>query len=426
MAEARAMPTVYTVSQVVAMVKGCLERTFPFIDIEAEISNWRQYASGHSYFVLKDSGAQLNAVLFAGVPCDCRASLGDGRRVKVRGQLTMYTQRGECQFKVLRIRLAGEGELMAQFLALRAKLDAEGLFAQSRKRELPKFPRRIGLVTSPSGAVVHDMCRVLLRRFPNLHITIFPTLVQGSEAAASIVGALRRAAGMPLDLVIVARGGGSFEDLFCFNDERLVRELAAFPVPVISAVGHETDFTLCDFVADMRAGTPSIAAEIAVPVMADITTRLDGVAQRMKRALQSRSDGIEQHLDRISGALGSSLRSRLAAVEAELAAASRTLAASLRGATGTAAARLQAIAAALPRAAALSCERASRRLDADASKLSLLSPYSVLQRGYSLTTDAAGNVVREAAKLAEGEIIHTRLMDGSVTSIVSVCNDNKT
>ena len=415
---AKAMPAVYTVSQVVAMVKGCLERTFAFIDIEAEISNWRQYPSGHAYFALKDAGAQLNAVLFAGVPCDCRASLGDGRRVKVRGQVTMYPQRGECQFKVLRIRLAGEGELMAQFLALRAKLASEGLFAQTRKRRLPRIPRRIGLVTSPAGAVVHDMCRVLLRRFPNISITIFPALVQGADAPASIVAALGRAASAALDLVIVARGGGSFEDLFCFNDEQVVRTVAAFPVPVISAVGHETDYTLCDFAADLRAGTPSIAAEIAVPVMADIMERLDAMSRRLVVLLQGAGEMAGQHLDRLSSSIAGALRSRLASTGAELAAAERTLASALRAGLAAASARLDAIAAALPRAAAIASERASQRLTAADAKLSLLSPYAVLDRGYSLTTDAAGNIVRDASTLSKGDTISTRFAVGSVTSTV--------
>ncbi len=422
--QSRQMPAVYTVSQVVAMVKGCLERTFPFIDIEAEISNFRQYSSGHAYFVLKDSGAQLNAVLFAGVPCDCRTALGDGRRVKVRGQLTMYTQRGECQFKVLRLRLAGEGELMARYLALKASLAAEGLFNMERKRHLPRFPRRIGIVTSPSGAVIHDMCRVLLRRFANIAIFIFPSLVQGAEAPASLLAALEQARARTtgpnaLDLVIIARGGGSFEDLFCFNDEALVRAVAAFPVPVISAVGHETDYTLCDFAADFRAGTPSIAAEVAVPVYADILAQINNAARRIAACLRSQSDNTEQHLDRLAAALASTLSGRLASTSREIDSSVRAMASAMRFRLENALQRLATDEKALPRAAERAAERASERLSSLETHLGLLSPYSVLERGYSLTTDSNGNVVKSSADLSPGAIVSTRLAHGSFTSQIT-------
>ena len=292
--QAKAMPPVLTVSQLVSEIKSSLEHSFRTVDLEAEISNWRPYPSGHCYFSLKDSGAQISAVLFASVPCDCRDRLCDGRRVKVRAQVTLYPQRGDLQLKILRIKVAGEGELMAQYLALKAKLEAEGLFDRSRKRPLPPMPRRIGLVTSPAGAVVHDMCRVLTRRFRNLEIRLFPAQVQGVDAPRSLIAGLAyfnslfddpdEAAWRP-DLVIVARGGGSFEDLFCFNDEGLVRAIAASRAPVISAVGHETDYTLCDFAADKRAGTPSIAAETAVPELASVCS----ASPRFRRVFPGRS-----------------------------------------------------------------------------------------------------------------------------------------
>ena len=421
------MPPVYSVSQVVAMMKGCLEKAFPSIDIEAEISNWRRYPSGHCYFALKDAGAQLSCVLFARVPCDCRDALADGRRVKVRGRLSVYPQRGECQFIVMRIKLAGEGELMAKYLALKAKLEAEGLFARERKRPLPKYPRRIAIVTSPAGAVIHDMCGVLTRRFPNLEIRLFPAQVQGADAPRSLVAGVAYFSDLTRewrpDLLIVARGGGSFEDLFCFNDEGLVRAIAACPVPVISAVGHETDFTLCDFAADVRAGTPSIAAEIAVPVLAELKRRILTARDTLAERLRSRADASAQHLDRLSDALAAAMRIRLERAQARIDANSRALAASLRNAADAANVRLSHLSGRLPRAMALALERAQARLDRDSSRLQLLSPYAVLARGYSLTTDADGRVVKDAASVAPGAVITTRLMKGYVeSSVISASN----
>ena len=416
------MPPVYSVSQVVAMMKTCLESKFPSIDIEAEISNWRRYPSGHCYFALKDDGAQLNSVLFARVPCDCRDALADGRRVKVRGRISVYPQRGECQFVVLRIKLAGEGELMAKYLALKAKLEAEGLFARERKRPLPKYPRRIAVVTSPAGAVIHDMCGVLTRRFPNLEIRLFPAQVQGADAPRSLIAGVTYFSDLTRDwipdLLIVARGGGSFEDLFCFNDEGLVRAIAACPIPVISAVGHETDFTLCDFVADVRAGTPSIAAEIAVPVLDDICRRLAAAAETLAERLRSRADAAAQHLDRLSDALVAAMRSRLERASMHIDAQARSLSSSLRNAAETANVRLAHLSDRLPRALELALERAESRLERDRSRLELLSPYAVLKRGYSLTTDSAGNVVKDASSLAADDVITTRLMNGFVDSRV--------
>lgn len=423
---APAMPPVFTVSQVVAMMKDCLERRFPSVDIEAEISNWRLYPSGHCYFALKDAGAQIGAVLFARVPCDCRASLCDGRRVKARGRISVYPQRGECQFVVTRIKLAGEGELMAKYLALKAKLENEGLFASTRKKPLPRFPRRIAIVTSPAGAVIHDMCGVLTRRFPNLEIRLYPALVQGADAPRSLVAGVEYFSRLAVsegdwkpDLLIVARGGGSFEDLFCFNDEALVRTLAACPIPTISAVGHETDYTLCDFAADVRAGTPSIAAEIAVPVLDEIKRSLTASAAALAERLRSRGDALSQHLDRLSDALAASMRSRMERTSEHLAAASRSLSASLRTGVESASMRVSHLTGRLPRAVSIACERAEARLERDRSRLSLLSPYAVLERGYSLTTDASGGVVRDAGALRPGDMITTRLMQGTVRSCVA-------
>ena len=281
--------TPFTVSSLTDRIKRSLEPQFAKIYVEAEISGWRRHSSGHCYFTLKDSGAQISAVMFASAyeRCRAKASLADGAKVLVYANVSVYPPQGKYQLVVLAAKPVGDGDLMQRYLELKAKLEAEGLFDKSRKRPLPFMPRRIAIVTSESGAVIHDMCNVVSRRFPNVAIRLYPAQVQGAEAPAAIIAGIEYfntasvLAGWVPDLLIVARGGGSFEDLFCFNDEALVRAVAASKIPVISAVGHETDFTLCDFAADVRAGTPSIAAEIAVPLLSEISSRLESASRQM-------------------------------------------------------------------------------------------------------------------------------------------------
>ena len=374
-----ATPPVWTVTSLTAAIKGRLESEFRLVDVEGEISGWRVYPSGHAYFTLKDEGAQISAVMFASAFAKAagRESFKDGVKVKVRGSVSVYEPRGAYQIVVRRMKRVGEGELMQRYVELKAKLEKEGLFDAGRKRPLPYLPHRIGLVTSEAGAVVHDMCTVLTRRFPALEIRLFPCLVQGEAAPPTIIGGIRYFNDCPdwrADLVIVARGGGSFEDLFCFNDEALVREVAASRIPTISAVGHETDFTLCDFAADRRAGTPSIAAEIAVPRLDELRQRIADADARIVRALCGRGEWFAQRLDQLSESLGSAL--------------------------------------------VLYRERVERRFERAKTRLELLSPYSVLERGYSLTTDASGEVLRDASAVRPGDMIVTRLCRGEIRSVV--------
>lgn len=391
----------FSVTELTAQLKSLLETRFTRIYVEAEISGWRLYPSGHAYFTLKDSGAQISAVMFASslARCRVRATLKDGVKVLVYGTVSVYAPRGNYQLTVLAAKLVGEGDLMQQYLALKAKLEAEGLFAAERKRALPFLPRRIGIVTSEAGAVIHDMCTVLTRRFPALNITLFPCLVQGAEAPKSIIAGIRyfNSLALPPDLLIVARGGGSFEDLFCFNDEELVRTVAASTIPTISAVGHETDFTLCDFAADERAGTPSIAAEMAVPLFSDLTTQLSDFASQLVVALRSKGEFFAQRLDQLSDGLRASLM--LSQAKAER--------------------RLSSLLPRLTPALKLALQRAEHRLETATTKVKAYSPYDVLNRGYSLTTDVNGVIVRDADLLATGTILKTRLAKGSVVSIVS-------
>ena len=374
-------PRPFTVSELTAGIKGALESRFTKIYVEAEISGWRLYPSGHAYFTLKDSGAQISCVMFASslARCKAKAGLRDGAKVLVYANVTVYPPKGNYQLVVLAAKLAGVGDLMQRYLELKAKLESEGLFEAARKRPLPFLPRRIGIVTSEAGAVIHDMCTVLTRRFPALEIRLFPCLVQGAEAPTTIVSGIRYfnsgADGWAADLIIVARGGGSFEDLFCFNDESLVRAVAGSRIPTISAVGHETDFTLCDFAADRRAGTPSIAAEIAVPVLADLRSQVADFGMRLATSLRAKGEFYAQRLDHLSESLSRSLD--------------------------------------------FCRERYERRLERASTKLSLLSPYGVLERGYSLTTAEDGSVVRDAAQLKPGDRVRTRLACGEFTSSVN-------
>jgi exodeoxyribonuclease VII large subunit len=414
----------FTVSVLTGHIKSLVEGSFTKIFVEGEISGWRPAASGHVYFTLKDASAQISAVMFRSAfeRCRARASLKDGAKVIVYANATVYAPRGQYQLNVLAARLTGEGDLMQRYLELKARLEAEGLFDAARKRPLPFLPRRIGLVTSPSGAVVHDMCRVLMRRFPALEVRIFPAVVQGDAAPPTIVAGLRHFGGCAdwrADLVIVARGGGSFEDLFCFNDESVVRAVAECPVPVVSAVGHETDFTLCDFAADVRAGTPSMAAELAVPVLAELRRKLELASSSLAASLRGKYEWYAQRVDGLSDSLASSLRGRSEWCAQRLAGLSALLAPALMRFEANLRRRVEVLDAKLAPATLRHKESELRRtVEVLGAKLALLSPFSVLDRGYSLTTDAAGRVVRSASDAKPGDEITTRLRDGSLVSKV--------
>lgn len=400
-------PKPYTVSSLTSELKTALETRWSHIYLEAEISGWRLYPSGHAYFTLKDSGAQISAVMFKSSYEAClrkhpgiETQLKDGAKVLVYGNVTVYAPRGNYQLVVLAAKLVGEGDLMQQYLELKAKLEAEGLFDPARKRLLPFMPRRIGIVTSEAGAVIHDMCTVLMRRFPALEIRLYPSLVQGGGAPASIIAGIRYFNSdeeWKADLLIVARGGGSFEDLFCFNDETLVREVAASKIPTISAVGHETDFTLCDFAADKRAGTPSIAAEIAVPCLADLKAQISDCRLRLVSALRGKGEFFAQRVDQLSDALGASLEIALANSERRLARVTPRLEPALK----------------------LHMQRAEARVQKAEAQLRAYSPYGVLERGYSLTTADDGSVVKDASVLKNGDVLTTRFAKGTVSSVVS-------
>lgn len=291
----------FTVSELTTYVKALLDRdeVLSQASVRGEISNFAAPGSGHLYFSLKDEHSQLRCVCFRGDACRLGFEPEDGQRVLAHGNVTVYEPRGEYQLIVRAMRPDGAGELAEAIKRLRAKLEAEGLFEPSRKRPLPRFPRRIALVTSPTGAAVRDLITVISRRFPPAELTVVPTVVQGEAAPESIVGALSRATKLlDPELVIVGRGGGSLEDLWAFYDERVVRAVFACPVPIISAVGHETDLSLCDEVADARAPTPSAAGELAVPDASELRATVERLGERAEVALARR---LEASASRLSG-----------------------------------------------------------------------------------------------------------------------------
>jgi len=428
---------VCTVSELTARIKASLEDRFPAVWVEGEISNLRTPSSGHAYFTLKDDGAQLRCVLFRGRGRRVAFQPEDGMQVLAFGGLDVYLARGEYQLVVELLEPKGLGALQLAFEQLKRRLEAEGLFEAARKRPLPPFPRTIGIVTSPTGAAIRDMLHIIDRRFADLRILITPVRVQGEEAPGEIVRALRDLQEIPeLDVVIVGRGGGSIEDLWAFNDERVARAIAACRVPVISAVGHETDFTIADFVADLRAPTPSGAAELVVReklavarALVDLyeglkqamagrlareRARVDSVARRRVltdaaralRELYRRVDDLTARLTR-----GVHAGRRQAAHRVSLARnALRSLNPVARIATGTT--LLSQLRGRLASAAGHRAKASRHRFDAAVGRLDSLSPLAVLGRGYSLTRLASGAIVRSAAQTRPGDAVEILLHQG--------------
>src|SRR5437868_2821968 len=283
---------IFTVSELTRNIRGTLETKFGAVWVQGEISNYKLHPSGHQYFTLKDQRAQISCVIWRDSMAPLRKPLADGAQVQVYGTVTVFEARGQYQLNVQILQPRGVGLLQAKFEALKRKLEAEGLFAPERKRPLPKFPRRIGIITSPSGAAIRDMLNVLRRRAPWLEILVNPVRVQGPGAAQEIAVAIREFATpnkafAPVDLIVITRGGGSIEDLWEFNEEIVARAIFNSAVPIVSAIGHEIDFTICDFVADLRAPTPSAAAELIVPDMAELERRIGELENCLHRCLRS-------------------------------------------------------------------------------------------------------------------------------------------
>src|SRR5438876_1594604 len=382
---------VFSVSELTRNIRNTLEAKFSAVWVQGEISNYKLHPSGHQYFTLKDQRAQISCVIWRDTIVPPRQALVDGTQVQVYGTVTVYETRGQYQLSVQILQPRGVGVLQAKFEALKRKLDAEGLFAPERKRPLPKFPRRIGIVTSPSGAAIRDMLNVLHRRAPWLQILINPVRVQGTGAAQEIAVAIRELASpsdrfAPLDLIVVTRGGGSIEDLWEFNEEIVARAIFHSAVPIVSAVGHEIDFTICDFVADLRAPTPSAAAELIVPDIIDLQRRIDSCARSLAGQLLNRVRDAQQRLDHAHEMLQRCLAHKIDGYKRGLLHALRVLQARSpvrelmmrRNRFGDLRRRLVACPARL-------IENARHRFNHIEGMLRVLGPDATLRRGYSIT-----------------------------------------
>ena len=428
---------VYSVTSLTATLKKLLVGNFPDVKVEGEVSNARHYRSGHWYFTLKDENAEISCVCFRQDALYLRAKPRDGQAVVARGRISVYEKKGAYQLYVNALEELGAGALQERFERLKARLSAEGLFDEGRKRPLPPLPRRIGIVTSPSGAVIADMLKVLERRYRGLKIRLFPTAVQGEGAAKQIADGLRFFSERPwADVVIVGRGGGSLEDLWPFNEEVVARAIAASDVPVVSAVGHQTDFTIADFVADLRAPTPSAAAELVVPEAEAILQTLAGSEGRLARAMQARLARLKarvlesslhraarhvehrvgqagQRLDDSSQRLHEAERIRLSALRTRLEQADRKLAGlDLRVRLARRSQRVSEVTQRLFPALRRVLDQRAHRLDSLQVRLHGLSPVAILERGYAIVQDTDGIAIRGAGQVEVGDPLTVRLHKG--------------
>ena len=403
-----------TVSQLTNSIRISLESRFAAVWVEGEISNFKDHSSGHWYFTLKDQNAQLRAKCFRSANTRIRFRPANGLKVRARGKLSVYAPRGEYELVVDALDPVGAGALRVAFEQLRDRLQAEGLFARELKRPLPVFPRRVGIVTSPTGAAIRDILNVISRRTRTVHVLFSPARVQGDSAGPQIARAIQlinqyheralregRTADL-VDVLIVGRGGGSTEDLWAFNQEEVARAIRKSVIPVISAVGHETDFTIADFVADLRAPTPSAAAELVAAREDEICGALDHLGRQMKRLMRYRI--VE-------------LRSRVQ--EQALSHAFDEVKSQLRNARR----RYDAASAACTGAVENSLQEARERLGRAAVSLDALSPLAVLQRGYAIAQDASGKPVRDAASMSVGDQMSVRVAKGKLNTRVETVEE---
>ncbi len=447
-APAASLPTerrIWTVADLVSQIRQHVETTYTDLWVEGEISNCRPAPSGHVYFTLKDGDAQLLVVLFRRQAQLLRFRPADGLAVLVRGRISVYEARGQLQLIAETLEPRGAGALQLAFEQLKARLLAEGLFDASRKRPLPAFPHCVGIVTSPAGAVIRDIVTIIRRRHARLNLLVYPAAVQGSGSAESVAKGIRwfnRHRSLA-DVIVLARGGGSMEDLAAFNDESLARVIAASSVPVVSAIGHETDFTIADFVADLRAPTPSAAAEIITSMQHRVEERIDALDLRARRAIDFRILQAQRHYTRLSAEsvllrLRDSIGRRLqrideldlrrdAAIQRRLRASSLRFAAltdrlrrqdvSLRIAATRH--RLERVIGRLERVSLQFTADPRSRLQSATARLQALSPLSVLGRGYALVYAADGTLLRSADETAAGQTIRARLSQGSIEARVT-------
>ncbi|MHB1863682.1 MAG: exodeoxyribonuclease VII large subunit [Gemmatimonadaceae bacterium] len=365
--------TAIAVAELTQTAKAVIEGAFSPLWVRGEVSDFKAHRNGHWYFSLRDASAQIRCVVWARDQRGIPAAPDDGMQVSALGQLTVYAARGEMQFGIRRLEAAGDGLWRKAFEQTRARLEADGLLAPERKRAIPRYPRRIAVITSPTGAALHDITAVIRRRAPGVEVVLIPAAVQGETAPAELCAALDRVARWgDADLLIIGRGGGAREDLWAFNDEAVARALAACPLPTISAVGHEVDVTICDLVADLRAPTPSAAAEAAVRAVSELATQVRLLGARLRRAVGSRLDVSALRLQRAGRAM--------------LGRASRAV------------------------------EGRRARMQALAGRLDALSPLATLERGYAVARDPSGRVLSSAAQFTPGSAFDLTLRDGRVSA----------
>lgn len=466
-ARSSAAPRVWAVGALARAAADALESRFNPVAVRGEVSGFTRAASGHCYFALKDDAGQLRCAMFRRAAASLDFAPREGDQVELRGRLTVYEPRGDLQLVVESMRRAGQGALFEQFVRLKARLQDEGLFDAERKRPLPPLPRGIGLVTSLGAAALHDVLTALARRVPHIPVLLVPALVQGADAPAQLRESLQKlyllttvqqateanfaieysfnqeatakrqmaAWGVPIDAILLVRGGGSIEDLWAFNDEALARTIAASPVPVVVGVGHETDFTIADFVADVRAPTPTAAAELVSAPRTQWLAEADGQQQRLQRALARRLESENQRVDWLASRLGRpssrvadeknrlqrtaqrlhhALALRLERERSRLARAQERLPRTLAPAVQTEHARLSRLADHLPAALARQHNAAHERLQRAALRLAALDPQRVLERGYAWLEDDAGQPLTRAAQAQPGQAVAATLADGKV------------
>lgn len=416
---------VWEVSALVHAMGDALEARFAACSVKGEISGFQRAASGHCYFSLKDAAgraALIRCAMFRRAASLLDFAPAEGQTVVARGRVSVYEPRGELQFIVEALQAGGAGALYEQFLRLKARLETEGLFDASRKRALPRQPRRVGVVTSLGAAALHDVASALARRAPHVAAIVYPSLVQGADAPAALVEALavanRRA---EVDVLIVCRGGGSLEDLWAFNDERVVRAIVASRLPVVCGVGHETDVTLADFAADVRAPTPTAAAELSVPARADDVAALQAAARTLRQRLQRSLDDRRQRLDRIALRIARPADA-LARERQRLASLQHRLAVAARQACAVRALDERRVAQRLRRAVAVLRAHEAQRVAMLSARLDALDPRRVLSRGYAWVCDADGRSLTSVAQVRAGQRIDATLADGRLSADVIAVN----
>ena len=428
-------PRVWDVGALCRAVSDALQARFNPVAVRGELTGFSRASSGHCYFSIKDSQGQIRCAMFKRAASGMGFSPRDGELVEVRGRIGVYEARGDLQLVVESMERAGQGALFEQFLRLKAQLESEGLFDAARKRELPIFPRAIGVVSSPGAAAWHDVMTTIKRHVQKIQVVLIPALVQGAQAPASIIRALQTLYAMsaqegddqttpsrnglpPVDVILMVRGGGSIEDLWAFNDEQLARTIVQSPVPLISGVGHETDFTIADFCADLRAPTPTAAAELVAQPRDLWMGALELMQERLTESVERQLDRHAQRLDLAARQI-SRPSNLIAKQRLDLQQHAQALQQSVRQHIHHGDKQLQQLGAALPRAAERSIARLQQRFDRASTRLELLNPQHVLARGYALLTDEKGHAVTSVTQAPPGSALRASVSDGQLDVVVT-------